>query len=125
MTRQPRSWLPQRRQWGLLLFAVFIGDLFVEPYRHGAGALEWTLTMLGTAVFLGLFSLAFVLRSRQLLWIVAVDTVLGILFAPFNAAAATKRLGDLGAKVERAEPSGELSFSDPDGIRLEAVARSA
>jgi len=45
--------------------------------------------------------------------------------APFNTAAATKRLRDLGATVEDAELSGELSFSDPDGIRLQAVARSA
>ena len=44
--------------------------------------------------------------------------------APFNAAAVTKRLGDLGAKVEGTEPSGELSFTDPDGIRLQVVARS-
>src|SRR5580704_7691311 len=85
--RQPFSWLPQRRYWGLLLFAVFSGDLFVEPYRRGAGAIEWALTTLGVALFLGLFFLAFVLRGRRLLWIAAGDTLLGMLFAPFNAAA--------------------------------------
>ena len=45
--------------------------------------------------------------------------------APFNAAAAARRLAELGAKVEGADSSGELSFSDPDGIRLQVVARSA
>ena len=47
MTHEFVTWLPERKHWGLLLFAVFIGYLFVEPYQRGAGALEWTLTGLG------------------------------------------------------------------------------
>jgi two-component system sensor histidine kinase DesK len=85
--RQPFSWLPLKGYWGLLLFAVFGGALFVEPYRRGAGALEWTLTTLGVALFLGLFFLVFVQRGRRLLWIAAGNTVLGMLFAPFNSGA--------------------------------------
>lgn len=88
MPRERFRWLPQRRHWGLLLFAIFIGDLFLEPYERAAGALEWTLTALGVSVFLGLFVAVFVLRGHRLLWIVAGDILLGVLFAPFNTAAA-------------------------------------
>lgn len=87
MTRRRFSWFAPKAHWGLLLFAVFIADLFVEPFRRGASTLEWTLTGLGVALFLALFCAAFILRGRQLLWIVAAVVVLGVGFAPFNAAA--------------------------------------
>lgn len=87
MTGQPFPWLPRGRQWGLLLFAIFVGDLFLEPYRRGASSLEWLLTIAGVALFLVLFMAVFVLRDRQLLWIVAADVALGMAFAPFNTAA--------------------------------------
>ena len=86
MTQRRFSGTP-KTHWGLLLFAVFIVYLFVEPLRRGASSLEWTLTALGVAAFLGLFVVVFVLRGRQLLWIVAGDVLLGALFAPFNSAA--------------------------------------
>lgn len=87
MIRGLFRWLPHGRQWGLLLFVIFIGDLFVEPYRRGASSLEWVLTVIGVTIFVCLFVTVVVLRDRQLLWIVAADVVLGVMFVPFNSAA--------------------------------------
>lgn len=85
--RRPFSWPRQTKYWGLLPLAAFSGNLFVVPWRHTAGAVEWTLTTLGVLVFLVGFVLALRLRGRRLLWIVAGNTLLGVLFAPFNVAA--------------------------------------
>jgi two-component system sensor histidine kinase DesK len=75
-----------------LVFTVFIGFVFLEPYQHHATRLEWLVTIGGVAVFLGLylFGLAAAFRRQRSRALVAIAgiTVLGLAFAPFNTGAA-------------------------------------
>jgi hypothetical protein len=79
--------LPEKGQWGLMIYVVFIAFLYLPLYERGASPLEWSLTTAAVAVFVGLYISVFRLKGTQLFWVVGCDVLLGIAFAPFNAAA--------------------------------------
>ncbi len=78
--------------WWPLIFAPFIAFVFLDPYQRRAGALEWSLTSLAVLVFCGLLvsgvTWAFSGRRAWGLAAFASMSVLGLVFAPFNAGAA-------------------------------------
>ncbi len=73
--------------WWSLIFSVFVVFIFLDPYQRHAGWLEWTLTSLGVLVFLGLYAagISSLARKKRSLWLLAGVTLLGVVFAPFNA----------------------------------------
>jgi two-component system, NarL family, sensor histidine kinase DesK len=84
---RPIIMVPGRRQWGLLIWVVFAGFLFVVPYDRQAAIVEWALTALAVAIFAALY-IAFWLEQSRLPWFIAGSVILGLAAAPFNQAAA-------------------------------------
>lgn len=80
----------QKVSWWPLLFTLFIGFVFLDPLQRHASRLEWTLTILGVAVFFILYGvgLAFWYKRSIALGAIAGVTLLGVIFAPFNDGAA-------------------------------------
>jgi two-component system, NarL family, sensor histidine kinase DesK len=76
--------------WWLLIFTPFIGFVFLDPLQRHAGRIEWALTIGGVLVFYALYVAAMLFWSdqRKALAVIAGVTLLGFLFAPFNAGAA-------------------------------------
>jgi two-component system, NarL family, sensor histidine kinase DesK len=73
-----------------LVFTVFIGFVFLDPFERHASRLEWTVTVLGVAAFIGLYAVALLYSDRRAVALGAIAgvSVLGFAFAPFNAGAA-------------------------------------
>lgn len=76
--------------WWLLIFSLFIAFVFFDPLQRQASRLEWVLTSLGVAAFLGLFVVVLVFHHRKpvALGAIAGMALLGFVFAPFNLGAA-------------------------------------
>lgn len=75
--------------WTPFAWLIYLAPLFIVPYFEGAGALEWTVTLAGAAVFLALYFRGYWLRGRRLLRVVAAIAVLGLVMTPFNSVAVT------------------------------------
>ncbi len=82
---------PQIALWPLV-FTLFIGFVFLDPYQRHAGALEWTVTTAAVFAFFALCAYAVSAGARgqtmRSLVAFAVITLIGLLMAPFNAGAA-------------------------------------
>ena len=76
--------------WWPLIFTLFMGFMFLDPWQRHASGREWALTFLGVAAFLGLYATAMAFWYVRPLALAAVAGValLGFAFAPFNAGAA-------------------------------------
>jgi two-component system sensor histidine kinase DesK len=90
---ESRTGLAAERQkviWWPLIFTLFIAFVFLDPAQRHASRLEWTLTILGVGVFIGLYSIAvrFMYTRSIALGAVAGVTLLGVIFAPYNLGAA-------------------------------------
>ena len=83
---------PKKRPitWWPLIFAIFIGLVFVGPYFRHAGLREWGLVTLGVVFFLVFycFALARWHDRRIVLWMLAGVALLGFIYAPYNEGAA-------------------------------------
>jgi len=69
--------------WLVYLFYVPIDGLFMRNTP-----MQWAATILGMLVFLALYFRAYWVKGRDLFWIIALMTLLGIVFAPINPGAA-------------------------------------
>jgi two-component system, NarL family, sensor histidine kinase DesK len=80
----------QKVLWYPLIFTLFIGFVFLDPLQRHASRLEWELTIFAVAVFFALYIilLAHLFKRRAALWAIAGISLLGFIFAPFNAGAA-------------------------------------
>jgi two-component system sensor histidine kinase DesK len=76
--------------WWPLIFTPFIGFVFLDPFQRHAGRIEWALTIGGVVAFYALYIAAMLFWSEQhkALAVIAGVTMLGFVFAPFNAGAA-------------------------------------
>lgn len=83
--------LPEDRNVGWTPFAwlVYLTFFLLDPIFNGASPLEWTLTVLATAVFLVLYLRAFWLPPKGVLRIAAAILLIGVLFLPSNTGAVT------------------------------------
>lgn len=81
--------LPKDKDVGWIPFVwlIYVLEVPVGEYLSKASARQWTLALLGMAVMLVLYFRGYWAKGRELLWIIAGITVLGILFAPTNAGA--------------------------------------
>ena len=90
--KSKRETAPEKKQVVLwpLIFTLFIGFVFLDPYQRHASRLEWALIILGVVVFLGLYCIALVYWYKKAVALAAIAGValLGFVFAPFNAGAA-------------------------------------
>lgn len=75
-----------RTPWGALFWAVPVAYIFFDPYSRGAHWVEWMLTILAFAVFIGLYLLgmAYFFERRIMAWVCAGVTVLGVVFFAFR-----------------------------------------
>lgn len=82
---------PQFVFWPLV-FTLFIGFVFLDPYQRHAGALEWTVTSAAVLAFFALCAYAYAAGARRQtlssLLAFAAITLIGLVMAPFNAGAA-------------------------------------
>jgi two-component system sensor histidine kinase DesK len=80
----------KRIGWWPLVFTPFVVWLFLDPWQRHASRLEWGLTVLGVAVFFGLYIVALLhwFNRRVALGAIAGLVILGCIFAPFNQGAA-------------------------------------
>lgn len=78
--------LPDSKElgWTPLVWLVYLLTIFIKPALTDAGALEWSLTIAGVAVFLPLYFRGYWVRGTEILVIIAAITALGIVFLPFN-----------------------------------------
>ena len=76
--------------WWPLLFTPFVAWVLLDPFLRHASWREWALTIAGTVVFFGSYTVALVFwyRRRIALGAMACVALLGCLFAPFNQGAA-------------------------------------
>lgn len=83
--------LPKDPQLGWTPYAwlVYLVLFLINPALQGVSALEWALTLAGTAVFLGLYFLGFWLRGARILWCAAGILLLGVVFSPYNPGASS------------------------------------
>jgi two-component system sensor histidine kinase DesK len=81
--KKPVAWWP-------LIFAIFIGFVFVGPYFRHAGRREWALDIFGVVAFFTFYSVALArwYDRRVALWMLAGVTMLGFIYAPYNEGAA-------------------------------------
>ena len=78
--------LPDSKElgWTPLVWLIYLLTIFIQPAMSRAGAMEWTLTIAGVAVFLPLYFRGYWVRGNQAIVIIAAITALGVLFLPFN-----------------------------------------
>ncbi len=78
--------LPDRKELGWTPYAwlIYLVTLFIHPAVTRAGAIEWTLTIAGIVVFLGLYLRGHWLKGNAILPIIAGIGLLGALYLPFN-----------------------------------------
>lgn len=75
--------------WPAYIWLAYLGFFFIDPVLSHASSKIWLLTALATVIFLFLyFGLFWLNHTRPLLHVVGM-LVLGVLFAPINAGAAT------------------------------------
>lgn len=73
--------------WTPFVWLLYIIPFASVPAFTGGGARAWGVTMAGLAVFLVLYFRGFWARGAELVVIVALITVLAVVFVPFNPAA--------------------------------------
>ena len=74
-------------QWWQLIWSVFIGFLFLAPWKRHATWVEWLLTIVGVLVFLALYVTVIAIWPKRTSLLIAAITLLGVAFAPFNPGA--------------------------------------
>src|SRR5580704_10278588 len=75
--------------WAQYIWLAYLIFFFIDPILNHAGWKQWTLTALATAIFLSLYLSLFRLERTRPLLHVAGMVILGLVFAPINAGAAT------------------------------------
>ena len=75
--------------WAPFIWLVYLSFFFLQPIFDHAGRKEWLLTVLGAAIFLGLYFGLFWLKHPRSLLHIAGMVVLGLVFAPMNSGAST------------------------------------
>lgn len=73
--------------WTPYAWLAYHAILYVHPLLDRVSALEWALTVLATLVFLPTYFAGFWLSGKRVLIPVAIMTLLGVLYSPFNMGA--------------------------------------
>jgi two-component system sensor histidine kinase DesK len=78
--------IPRSREvgWTPYVFLLYLAFLFIQPALEHAGWRQWTLTLLGVAVFLPVYFAGYRVTGRRGLAVVAAITLIGAVFLPFN-----------------------------------------
>ena len=74
--------------WGGLLWATPLAYLLVDPYRRGAGWLEWSITTVTLLVFVALYTLGLVFwrRKEVVRWQCVAAMVVAVAFSAYRPA---------------------------------------
>jgi two-component system sensor histidine kinase DesK len=86
----PMRLLPNDKDigWVPYIWLVYLLAVPVNAWFFPATPLTWTANALGMAVFLVLYFRGYWVEGRELLWIIALITLLGMIIVPINPSAA-------------------------------------
>src|SRR5262245_52832906 len=73
--------------WTPYFWLVYVLYIPLDAFFLKASPWQWTVTLLGMLAFLPLYFAGYWVRGRRLFWVIALITVLGVVFAPMNPAA--------------------------------------
>ena len=73
--------------WTPFAWLVYLSTFFIGPITDGASPLEWTLTLLATAVFLALYFRGYWVPARGQLRVALGILAIGVAFLPWNPGA--------------------------------------
>jgi two-component system, NarL family, sensor histidine kinase DesK len=79
--------LPKNEDWTAYVWLTYLAFFLLVPFFFSTPAWQRGATVLGTMVAVPLYFCGYWLRGRRVLWVVGGFTLLGTLFAPFNAGA--------------------------------------
>lgn len=70
--------------WTPYVWLVYLGFFLIGPVLGRTSALEWALTAGAILAFLVLYFVGYWLKGKQVLWVAAGITLLGLCFVPYN-----------------------------------------